>query len=149
MRRPLAWAVLSAGLVATACGGDAGADDELAIRDAWARPTPAVVSIGAIYLRVTSPVDDELVGASIDPSVAESVQVHRTELDDAGTATMTEQTALPVPADGGLVLAPLGNHLMLVGLVDPLTSGDRFDVTLRFASAGDVRAEVEVRDTEP
>ena len=74
------------------------------------------------------------------------MQLHRTEVDDAGTATMTEQASLPVPAGGELVLDPLGDHLMLVDLADPLTAGERFDVTLQFATAGDVTVEVEVRD---
>ena len=77
------------------------------------------------------------------------MQLHRTEVDDAGTATMTEQTSLPVPADGELVLDPLGSHLMLVGLGDPLTNGEHFDITLAFATAGAVTAEVEVRDAAP
>ena len=38
---------------------------------------------------------------------------------------------------------------MLVGLADPLTTGERFDITLEFATAGAVTAEVEVRDTAP
>jgi len=137
---------LAVGLAACGGGGD---DDQLAVHDVWARSTPAVASVGAIYLRVTSPVDDELVAATVDPSVAESVQLHSTEVDAAGTATMTEQMALPVAAGGELVFDPLGNHLMLVGLVDPLTNGERFDVTLQFATAGAVNADVEVRDTEP
>lgn len=131
---------------AAACGSD---EDALAVHDVWARSTPAVVSVGAVYLRVTSPVDDELVGASVAPSIAESVQLHSTELDGAGTATMNAQRGLPVPAGGELALDPLGSHLMLVGLADPLTTGERFDVTLQFTTAGDVIAEVEVRDTEP
>ena len=90
----MAAAVIVAG-VGTACGESG--DDELAVHDVWARSTPAVVSVGAVYLRVTSPDDDELVGATVDPAVAESVQLHSTEVDDGGTATMTEQATLPVP----------------------------------------------------
>jgi copper(I)-binding protein len=131
----------------SACGAEA--SDELTVDDVWARSTPAVVSVGAVYLRVSSPVDDELVGARVDPSVAASVQLHSTEIDGAGTATMTEQMSLPIAAGDELELDPLGHHLMLVGLAEPLTAGDRFDVTLQFTTAGEVTAEVEVRDTEP
>jgi copper(I)-binding protein len=134
-------------VAASACGGSD--DGELAVHDAWARSTPAVVSVGAVYLRITSPVADELVGATVDPSIAESVQLHSSEVDDAGTATMTERVTLPIEAGGELELDPLGNHLMLVGLGDPLTVGERFDVTLQFAAVGDLTAEVEVRDTAP
>jgi len=42
---------------------------------------------------------------------------------------MTERVTLPIEAGGELELDPLGNHLMLVGLGDPLTVGERFDVT--------------------
>jgi copper(I)-binding protein len=146
VRRAFAVAVLVTALGATACGDG---HDSLAVHDVWARATPAAVSVGAVYLRVTSPVDDELVGATVDPAIAESVQVHSTDVDAAGTATMDEQVALPVPAGGELVLDPLGSHLMLVGLAGPLTSGTHFDITLRFATAGDVTADVEVSDTEP
>ena len=139
--------LVATALGATSCGG--GGDDELAVHDVWARSTPAVVSVGAVYLRVTSPVPDELVGATVDPAVAASVQLHSTEVDDAGTATMSEQVALPVPAGGELVLDPLGSHLMLVDLAAPLTNGQTFDLTLEFATAGTVPIEVEVRDTEP
>ena len=123
--------------------------DELAVHDVWARATPAGVSVGAVYLRVTSPDDDELVGSTVDPSIAESVQLHSTDIDDGGTATMTEQGSLAVPAGGELVLEPLGSHLMLVGLADPLTAGERFDITLELASGGALTAEVAVRDTAP
>jgi copper(I)-binding protein len=107
------------------------------------------VSVGAVYLRVTSPVADELVGADVDASIAGEVQLHTTETAADGTATMAEQMTMPIPAGGGLVLEPIGNHLMLVGLVDPLTNGETFDMTLHFATAGDVAVEVEVRDTAP
>jgi len=147
-RRALAASALLL-VVAAACGGDDGGGDDLAVRDAWARATPAVVSVGAVYLRVVSPVDDELVGASVDPAIAASVQLHATDVDDAGTATMSEQMSVPVPAGGELVLEPLGTHLMLVDLVDPLTTGERFAITLAFATGGEVTTEVEVRDTAP
>jgi copper(I)-binding protein len=129
-----------------ACGSG---DDELAAHDVWARATPAGVSVGAVYLRVTSPDDDELLGATVDPAIAESVELHSTEVDAGGTATMPEQQSLAVPAGGELVLEPLGSHLMLVGLADPLTTGERFDITLELANAGALTAEVAVRNTAP
>ena len=51
-----------------------------------------------------------------------AVELHTTETAADGTATMTEQDALPVPAGGELELAPIGDHLMLVDLTDPLTA---------------------------
>jgi copper(I)-binding protein len=145
VRRPLTVAAAALGLAACGSGGD----DALHVDDAWARATPAVVSVGAVYLEVTSPVADELVGATVEPSIAAAVQVHRTAVDAAGAATMSEQAALPVPADGTLALEPFGDHLMLVDLAAPLTTGETFDLTLQFATAGDVTVPVEVRDDAP
>lgn len=139
-------AIAAAGLLA-ACGGD-DPPDALTVDGAWARATPAVVTVGAVYLRVTSPLDDALVGATVEPSVAAAMQLHSTEMAD-DMATMTEQVSLAIPAGGELVLDPLGDHLMLVGLADPLTAGETFDVTLKFATAADTTVEVEVRDRAP
>jgi copper(I)-binding protein len=144
-------AVLAALVVAVAsCGGDDDSSDEgITVTDAWARTTPNGVTIGAVYLRVTSDADDELTGADVDPAIAASVELHSTETSADGTATMEQQDALAVPAGGELVLEPIGNHLMLVDLADPLTTGETFDVTLHFATAGDEVVEVEVREDAP
>jgi copper(I)-binding protein len=150
-RRPGArLAALAATLAVTAwsCGGDDDPDG-LRVRDAWARTTPAGVSVGAVYLRVTSDVADELLGAAVDDTVAASVELHATEQADDGTTTMSEQPSLPVPAGGELVLEPIGNHLMLVDLADALTTGETFELTLHFATAGDQVVEVEVREGPP
>jgi copper(I)-binding protein len=57
--------------------------------------------------------------------------------------TMRMLDEMDVPAGGELVLEPGGAHLM-VALPEGLALGDRFDVTLSFAGAGDVVAPVEV-----
>ena len=46
---------------------------------------------------------------------------------------MTSRRSLPVRRRQ-LVLDPLGDHLMLVDLVEPLTTGETFDMTLEFAT---------------
>ena len=141
-----------AAVLLVACGGDddaADADGGVTVTDAWARATPGGVTVGAVYLSVTSDVDDELLGATVDPGVAATVDLHATETAADGTATMEQQDALAVPAGGELVLEPIGNHLMLVGLADALTVGESFEVTLEFAVAGDEVVQVEVREDAP
>ena len=141
-------AVLAALAVLGACGGDdVGAG--VSVTDAWARTTPAGVTVGAVYLRASSDVGDELVGADVDPAIAQSAELHTTETAQDGTATMAPRRALDVPAGGELVLEPIGSHLMLVGLADPLTTGETFDVTLHFATAGEQVVQVQVRGDAP
>jgi len=149
-RRAAAFAAVA--LLVAGCGYDDEADADgngVSVTDAWARATPGGVTIGAVYLRVTSDADDELVGAEVDPSVAAAVELHSTRTAANGTATMDQQDALPVPADGELALEPIGNHLMLVDLADPLTTGETFEVTLHFSTAGNEVVDVEVREDAP
>lgn len=145
----MALAVLAA-TAAVSCGDEDGSSDSgITVTDAWARTTPGGVTIGAVYLRATSDVADELIGAEVDPAVAASVELHTTQTTGDGATTMEEQNALPVPAGGELVLEPIGNHLMLVGLADPLTTGETLDLTLHFATAGEHVVKVEVREDAP
>ena len=74
---------------------------ELELTDVWARQSPMGTTAGAIYLSITSPVDDELVGASVPATVAGKTEIHETVLaDDGGSDTsmgdgnMTTTTAM-------------------------------------------------------
>lgn len=81
-------AVGALGLFGVACGDDedtaattAAPTTEAAaaapvIEGAWARNSPSMAGNGAAYMTITSPVDDKLVGAKADPSVAAEVQIH-------------------------------------------------------------------------
>ena len=61
---------------------------ELELTDVWARQSPMGTTAGAIYLSITSPVDDELVGASVPTTVAGRTEIHETVLaEDSGSDT--------------------------------------------------------------
>jgi copper(I)-binding protein len=150
VRRPVV-AALAAGAVLVACagcGGTSGASKGIDVTKAWARTTPPGVSVGAVYLEATSDADDSLTGAAVDPAVAAKAELH-TEDTSGGMTSMSAVASLPVGKGAPLVLDPLGNHLMLVDLAGPLTTGETFDVTLHFAKAGDEPVRVEVRDQAP
>ena len=125
----------TAGLVA--CGDDAPdtSASSVEIVGAWARTSPMMVSVGAAYFQITSPVDDRLVAVSVDPSVAGTVEIHETVAADGGdhgddmshgddmAMTMREMAdGLPLPAGETVALAPGGYHLMLMELVEPLAA---------------------------
>jgi hypothetical protein len=50
-----------------------------------------------------------------------------------------------VPAGGQVELKPGGYHVMLIGLTRDLNVGDKFPVTLEFASGAKLQVEAEVR----
>lgn len=66
------------------------APDGIVIADAWARQSPMGTSAGAIYVTITSPVDDELVGASVPTSVAGTTEIHETVMAEGDGSTTTE-----------------------------------------------------------
>lgn len=66
---------------------------ELMLEDVWARQSPMGATMGAAYLNITSPVDDKLLKASVDPSVAKEAQIHETVMAEEGS-DMSSTTAM-------------------------------------------------------
>jgi copper(I)-binding protein len=54
--------------------------------------------------------------------------------------------SLSVAAGASIELAPGGTHAMLVGLAAPLVAGAKIELTLVFATAGELTVEVPVVD---
>jgi copper(I)-binding protein len=118
------------------------------ISEAWARATPGQARNGAAYMVIENTADtaDRLVSAS--SPVAERVELHAHTIVD-GVARMREIEGIEVYPAEPVILQPGGLHLMLLGLTTPLQEGERFPVTLGFAEAGSVTAEVEIRRGMP
>ena len=173
------WSIAVAGaLLFTACGGDDSSTDSspnqsssvdvssdvaaanIDISDVWARTSPAMTSLGAVYMSIKSSIDDELVSVVVDPSIAGSAEVHETMTAPmhsnsmpmnhmSGEMSMREVASIAIPAGETVQLMPGGYHIMLIGLVAPLELGQTFEVTLTFANAGQVVVIAEVRDEAP
>jgi periplasmic copper chaperone A len=85
----LALGLAAAGLLG-ACGNDDDdatdvvddASGEIEVTGAWARTSPAMATAGAAYFEITNgtDTDDALVSASVDPSVAATVELHETSM---------------------------------------------------------------------
>ncbi|MFN8025154.1 MAG: copper chaperone PCu(A)C [Acidimicrobiia bacterium] len=136
------------------------------VTGAWARTTPVGAANGVVYLRVTSPRADRLVGVIVAPDVAGSAELHATMgassgaggmanmpsmggSGGSGTTRMRPLAAVRLPARTPVVFAPGGRHVMLVGLARTLVRGDTFPLTLQFERASSVTVTVKVRDTAP
>ncbi|MFV0258069.1 MAG: copper chaperone PCu(A)C [Acidimicrobiales bacterium] len=153
--------------------------ETITVTDAWARSTAPTATNGALYFVITSTTDDVLTAVTIDPSVAETVEIHETVpadesmtdddttddpmTDDAmtdhsmsddamadGAMTMQElPDGLELPAGEPVVLEPGGYHVMLMGLAEPLVAGGELEVTLEFAEAPPQTMLVAIMDTAP
>ena len=143
----------------------------------WARTSPMEATMGAAYLTITSPVDDALVGAKIDSSIAGMVQIHEMVMADStgttmamggmgsdttmamggsdttmagmGEMVMQEVDKIDLPAGQAVELKPGGYHIMLMELVAPLETGTILQITLVFEKAGEITLDFPVVEEAP
>ena len=172
------FAALAATFLLAACGSDQQSIDTTAtpaaasidVSSAWARTSPAAAGAGALYLTIDNNggLDDALIAARVDASIAKTAELHETVAVDASATTaaaampggtmaaaaetmmeMRPVNRIVVPAQGSVVLAPGGYHIMMMGLIEPLTVGSALNVTLTFEVSGDKVVIATVRDTAP
>jgi periplasmic copper chaperone A len=107
----------------------------LYVQEAWTRESPMLDLAGAAYMIIHngSDGDDALIGAS--SPVAEVVELHLSSMDDEGMMSMAQVQEIPIPAQADAVLKPGSYHIMLIGLLEPLTEGTDVEITLEFATA--------------
>ena len=181
--RRLAAAACAVGLltVAAGCGDDETSSDtttaaaadstaapvagEVTFAGQWARTSPAMATAGAAYVTITSTIDDKLVTALVDPSIAATVEVHETVMADMtsdtamgsdttmaggeGEMMMRPVAFIELPAGVAVELKPGGYHIMLLNLVEPLEVGTSFELTLVFEHAGQITIDVPVLEEAP
>ena len=76
--------------------------------------------------------------------VADRVELHTHRMNDQGVMQMRPLGSVDIPAGGSVPFQPGGDHIMLMGLHQALSPGDRFPLTLQFSDAEDVAVEVVV-----
>jgi len=145
--------------------------DQIVFAGQWARTSPSAVTVGAAYVTITSPIDDALIGVSVDASVAMTAELHEMVMAgmDTGTTmmggsattmmggsattegamTMQPVDRIELPAGQAVELKPGSYHIMLMELAKPLVVGDTIQITLTFEKAGDITIDVPVLDEAP
>ncbi len=116
---------------------------------AWARPTIGNSRNGAAYFSVsnTGTTDDVLVG--VRGEVAGALELH-THIREGDTMRMRRvKDGIKIPAGATVVLAPGGDHVMMIGLTGKLEAGAGFPLTLVFRQAGEIPVEVKVQMKGP
>ena len=107
--------------------------NQLEVTSAWARATPAKAENGVAYLTIRSPTPDRLV--SVSSPVAKKAELHTMSIE--GTVMkMRPLAGLDIAAGQPVTLKPGGEHIMLLGLSEPLREGQSFPLTLTFEKAG-------------
>jgi copper(I)-binding protein len=137
LRFSFQWFAL-AGLLLIAGAVPAAAENSILVDNAWSRATPPGVEIGVGYLTIKNDggTPDQLV--SVSTPVAETAEIHQTQMQDGKMQMRPVPDGVPIPAKGTVTFEPAGYHLMLMGLKAPLEKGSTFTGTLTFEHAGTV-----------
>jgi len=115
----------------------------LTVTQPWARATVPAATVGVVYFEIVNagPADELL---SIESPVADHAEMHNSSMKD-GMMEMRPVKSVKVPANGRVKFASGGLHVMLVGLKQPLTAGQKFPLKLEFRVAGTINQEVRVK----
>ncbi|MEH6576809.1 MAG: copper chaperone PCu(A)C [Amphritea sp.] len=124
------------------------ADDQmhsgLKVDQPWSRATPGETKVGAAYLMIHNMGQevDSLVG--ISTPVADKAEMHTHSMID-GMMSMTQVNSIQLQPGEPTLFKPGSNHIMLIGLKQPLMEGESFKLTLHFEKAGEITTSVPVR----
>jgi copper(I)-binding protein len=123
--------ILCAGLLAMLAVAPAYAD-EVKVSNAWTRATAPGQDSASVQLTLTSNKDATLIGVA--SGSAQSGEIH-TMVMEGDVMKMRAIESLPLPAKTPVKLGEDGNHVMLIGLKNPLKAGRKlpFALTVKFA----------------
>jgi copper(I)-binding protein len=113
----------------------------------WVRWVPPVSpnSAGYFMLHNESDQDRLLVGASSD--VAKAIEIH-TVIEKDGASTMTRLESIVVPKQDCVLFEGGGNHIMLIGLKQPLQEGQSVALTLHFQNGETLDVDLVVQKSQ-
>lgn len=140
----LAAVVLGIGMSLVAAHATDYTAGDLKIDDPWARPTIGSSKSSAAYMKIENSGDepDRLVAAKTD--AAGTVMLHESRMEGDVMKMVHLSNGIEVPAHGEAVLKPLGFHVMLMGLTQPLKVGESVPITLVFEKQGEVKVDAQI-----
>ncbi len=109
------------------------ASAHMVIEDAYARVSHTGAQTAAVYVSLRNHSDDDDRLFRIEGDVAERIEIHTHTQDDAGVMRMVElEDGIAIPSGETHQLMPGADHIMLLGLTEPLEQGDTFELLLFF-----------------
>ena len=118
-------------------------DGVVGIMNAWVREADPAAKANAGYMTLTNAAPDELRLVAVQSDAFDKVEMHEMTVVD-GMMKMRELDKLVIPPNGQAQFKPGGQHLMMKGPRDFLTSGQTVTMTLVFDSGLRQTVAVEV-----
>lgn len=122
------------------------AQGDLHAAKAYAFATAPAQKNGAVFVTLHNGSDHVMSLEGAESDVAGAIEIHSMAME-GDKMQMRQIQALQIPSQQHVMLEPTGNHIMLIGLKDPLKAGEHFDMTLLFD--GDVKVPVSVEIVAP
>ena len=114
----------------------------IAIEDAWARPTKAGMMSAAYFtMHNVGSVPDSLV--QVSSSASEDVQIHLSYMND-GIMVMEEQPFVAIQASEQIPFQPGGYHIMIIQPTNDMEEGDSISLSLYFKSGMIIEETIQV-----
>lgn len=128
---------------------------EIEVLNAWVREVPPVVKTQVAYMQLINHSDKIVEITDVSAEGFEMAMIHQTTFQKtAGQAqgdlvTMEHMDTLTVPAQGTVLLAPGGTHIMLMDAQTVRRAGEVVRITLHFKDGTRQTVEAVVKAVNP
>jgi len=112
----------------TGCGSDF---DDISVSDPWIAEAPPTATVMAAYMRIDNHSDRTRRLLSISGPRELQIALHHTS-DTHGMLRMNQVDTLEIPANGQVLLAQGGYHLMIHGSAANYRSSSKMELNLMF-----------------
>ncbi len=106
---------------------------DISVEQAFVRATPPGAANGAAYLQLRNHTGKDIVFVSASSRQIPRVEFHQHQ-QKHGTMHMMQVREISVPANGEFHFMPGQHHIMLMGLLSPLSEGDSIRLQLMRAN---------------
>ena len=121
------------------------AAESVTVGDAWVKAAESGMS--AAFGDLTNSGSQDVTVTSVTTPASTMVELHETVENESGEMVMREKDGgFTIPAGGATTLEPGGNHIMLMGVVEPLVPGAEVVLTLTFSDESTVEITAPVKD---
>ncbi len=139
--RSLTFAISVLLLACPAVAQDSG-EASITVLKGWSRPAPASAPVLGGYLTIRNAGSEADRLLSISSSISDDVQIHRTTVENDRASMRQMKEGVEIPANSDVQFQPSSYHIMFMRPKARPGAGQAIPVTLHFAKAGEVDAEL-------